>query len=76
LIDAKTSKSIYSTHLLQLEAYEGAGVECGYEPTDMRAVLHVSEHGLYQLRRTDTAFEDWLAILHTYHAVGRVEAEL
>lgn len=76
LIDAKTSKSIYNTHLLQLEAYEGAGVECGYDPTDFRAVLHLSGHGLYQFKRATVSFDDFLAILHTYHALARVEAEL
>lgn len=76
LIDLKTSKSIYNTHLLQLEAYEGASIECGYEPTDARAVLHVSEHGVYQFKRARATYEDFLAILHTYHALERVAEAL
>lgn len=76
LIDAKTSKSIYTTHLLQLEGYEGAGLEDGYEPTDMRAVLHVSAHGLYQFRHAQATYEDFLAILRSYRAVNRTEEVL
>lgn len=76
LVDAKTSKSIYSSHLLQLEGYEGAGIEDGYDPTDMRAVLHVSGHGLYQFRHAQATYEDFLAILATYRAVKRTEEGL
>lgn len=76
LVDAKTSKGIYGSHLLQLEAYEGAGVECGYEPTDMRAVLHLSQHGVYQFRQANASYDDWLAVLHTYTAMQRVEEAL
>lgn len=71
LLDLKSSKGVYPTHLLQLEAYEGAGVEGGYEPTDARAVIHVTMHGLYEFKRARATYEDFLAILRTYHAYNR-----
>jgi hypothetical protein len=76
LVDAKTSKSIYASHLLQLEGYEGAGIEDGYDPTNMRAVLHISAHGLYQFRHAQATYEDFLAILRSYRAVKRTEEVL
>ncbi len=76
LIDLKTSKGVYASHLLQLEGYEGASIESGYEPTDARAVLHVTEHGLYEFKRARATYEDFLAILHTYHALARTEEAL
>lgn len=74
--DVKTSKGIYGSHLLQLEGYEGASVECGYEPTDARAVLHVTKDGLYEFKRARATYDDFLAILATYHALQRVEEAL
>jgi hypothetical protein len=76
LLDLKTSKGIYSSHLLQLEGYEGASIECGYEPTDARAVLHVTADGLYEFKRARVTYEDFLAILRTYHALARAEEAL
>jgi hypothetical protein len=74
--DVKTSKGIYGTHLLQLEGYEGASIEAGYEPTDARVVIHLTMHGLYEFKRARATYEDFLAILHTYHALQRVEEAL
>lgn len=74
--DLKTSKGIYGSHLLQLEGYEGASVECGYEPTDARAVIHVTKDGLYEFKRARATYDDFLAILRTYHALARVEEAL
>lgn len=74
--DVKTSKGVYGSHLLQLEGYEGAGIECGYEPTDARFVLHLTALGVYEFKRARATYEDFLAILQTYHAVERTEAAL
>jgi hypothetical protein len=76
LVDLKTSKSVYGSHLMQLEAYEGAGVECGLDPTDWRAVLHVTKDGLYEFKRAQAKYEDFLAILHTYNTLISVEEAL
>ncbi len=76
LIDLKTSKGIYPTHLMQLEGYEGAGIECGLEPTDWRAVLHISMHGTYEIKRAKASYEDFLAVRQVYDAMKRVEAVL
>lgn len=76
LNDLKTSKGIYAAHLIQLEAYEGAGVEGGLEPTDARAVLHVTKDGLYEFKRARATYDDFLAILHTWHTLNGVEEAL
>jgi hypothetical protein len=76
LVDLKTSKGIYGTHLMQLEAYEGGGIECGYDPTDWRAVLHVTADGLYEFKRAKATYDDFLAIRHTYAALERVKGAL
>jgi hypothetical protein len=76
MVDLKTSKTVYGSHLMQLEAYEGAGVEDGLEPTDWRAVLHVTKDGLYQFKMAHAKYEDFLAILHTYNTLLSVEEAL
>lgn len=73
LLDLKTSKGIYSSHLLQLEGYEGASIEGGHEPTDARAVVHVTPHGLYEFKRAKASYDDFLAILNTYKALNNVK---
>ncbi len=76
LIDLKTSKDIYPTHLLQLEAYEGGLVECGYGPTDARAVLHVTAAGRYEFRQAKGTLEDYVAIVHADAALKRTKAAM
>lgn len=53
LLDLKTSKYVMPDHAFQLEGYEICRVECGYDPTDFRAVVHVTEDGKYRFVRTD-----------------------
>lgn len=77
LLDAKTSKSIYPTHLMQLIGYEGAGIEDGYDATDMRAVIHLAGlHGEYQFFPAKAKYEDFLALIPAYHAIERVKEVL
>lgn len=73
LIDLKTSKDIYPTHLLQLEAYEGGLVECGYGSTDARAVLHVTADGRYEFRQAKATLADYVAIVGADAALKRVK---
>lgn len=75
LLDLKTSKRVYDTHYLQLEAYEHAAIECGYAPTDYRGVVHVTEDGRYELAlNKDWCFEDFLAVRKTYQVMNEREA--
>lgn len=69
LVDLKTSKGVYPTHALQLAAYELASVECGYEPTDHRWVLHVFPDGAYELVQTFAPPEGFLSVLSTYRTL-------
>lgn len=58
LLDLKTSKDVYDTHYLQLEAYEAASLECGYDPTLYRGVIHVTGDGRYELQLNVTRVAD------------------
>src|SRR5581483_497187 len=74
LFDLKTSSGVYpNTHFRQLEAYEEASVECGYEPTDARYVIHVKSDGTYQFVKSTADFEDFLAVLEVYQSNQRLK---
>jgi hypothetical protein len=67
--DLKTSKDCYpKSHWRQLEAYEGASVECGYEPTDGRGVLLVGADGTYRFVRSKATYQDFLVVLDVYRS--------
>lgn len=73
--DLKTSKGIYHLkHDRQLEAYELASVECGYEPTDARGVIHVSADGTYEFSRSTATAEDFLAVLEVWKSDQSMKA--
>lgn len=77
--DVKTSSGIYPTHFLQLEGYEGASVEDGYEPTDYRGVIHVTADGRYELQLNQTkheqpwTYDDFLAVRDLYRVMKEVK---
>lgn len=74
LIDLKTSKWVYpSSHFPQLEAYEGARLEAGEEPTDVRAVLWVNSDGDMQLVPSTASFDDFLALRASAEVIGRLD---
>lgn len=70
LLDVKTSKYVYSNHFLQLEAYEGARVECGYPPTTTRLVLHLKADGRYELKESTKDYADFVAVRLAYNSVS------
>ncbi len=83
--DAKTSKWVYgSSHFAQLEAYEGAAVEMGHGPTDVRAVLHLCADGWMELvpataKLTDgtiglATFDHFLALKASAEAIKSMDA--
>ena len=73
LLDLKTSASIYDEAMLQVEGYEGASVECGWEPTDFRAVVRVSEDGRYEFVRSEATYDDFLAARQLFDAMRRLK---
>jgi len=76
LADAKTSKGVYTTHFMQLEGYEGAGTqECGIEETDIRAVLHLTKHGLYEFVVSPAGYDDFLSALDLHRRNERIAKE-
>ena len=71
--DLKTSSGVYLSHSRQLEAYEGASVECGYDPTDARGILHVNPDGTYEFVRSKAEFEDFLCVLEVWRSDKRMK---
>ena len=70
LIDLKSSKYIYpDSHWPQLEAYEYAELECGEEPTDFRAVLHLPPIGKAVLSVSTDTFEQFRILKQHYDTV-------
>ena len=76
IFDLKTSAGVYETHPLQLEAYEAASVECGYEPTNWRAILHVTADGKYELVKSRAKFEHFLAVKSAHDALLEVKESM
>jgi hypothetical protein len=63
LLDLKSGKDVYPlTHFRQLEAYEHARIECGYEPTRGRGVIHVSAEGKYKLVVSTASVTDFFNV--------------
>lgn len=76
LCDLKTSSGVYPSHLLQLEAYEGASVECGYDPTDYRLVIQIGAEGKFDLKLSKATYQDFLDVLACYRAMARVKESM
>jgi hypothetical protein len=83
--DLKTSKWVYpASHFAQLEAYEGADVEMGGKPSDVRAVLHVTRAGGMELVPATAVdgegnvrlacFADFLALKASADAISAMES--
>lgn len=79
ILDLKTSKRVYVGHFLQMEGYEGASVECGWKPSDMRAVVHCANGDYTIVRSQDVSedgepctFDDFLAVLRVKRVVERL----
>lgn len=68
LTDLKTSSGVYPSHSRQLEAYEKASVECGYDPTDARGILHVTSDGHYEFVRSTAVFDDFLVVKRVWES--------
>lgn len=74
--DLKTSKWVYPTsHFPQLEAYEQGRVENGREPTEARAVVHVTATGGMNLVPSTFTFADFLTLKASAAVVDRGERE-
>lgn len=74
LLDLKTSSGVYESHFLQLEAYEAASIECGYEETDIRAVVRVTSEGQYEFVRSQESIWDFISVLDCYQKIRKIKA--
>lgn len=71
VMDLKTSKRVYVSHFLQCEGYEGAGIECGWKPSETRYVVHCRE-GDYEIVPSEATYEDFLAAIRLQRAIKRL----
>jgi hypothetical protein len=74
IIDYKTSKRIYDSHLFQVVAYEVAAVECGAEPSDFQATLHLQSDGDYDLEISTVTPREWIAQVEAFYAQQAAKA--
>lgn len=81
--DLKTSGGVYPSHCVQLEGYEIGRVECGYVPSDARAVIRVGPGDLdnpkkpdgphYELVKSWAQPADFLVVLDVYRSQQRMK---
>ncbi len=71
LLDLKTSKGVYESYRIQTAAYRQGLVECGYGDVDHMGIVRVTSDGKYEMVESEASYEDYLAILEAYRAVGR-----
>lgn len=71
ILDLKTSSGCFSSHSIQLAAYEIASQECGYGSSDFRAIIRVSDDGRYEFRRSTADEYDFIAVLGAYKRMQR-----
>lgn len=77
IIDLKTGKRAYpDSQFPQLAAYEQANIECGADPTDFQAILHLSAEGEYDLVESTDTFDDFKVLLDHYNSAKLREARL
>jgi hypothetical protein len=73
-VDLKTSAAekpkVYEQAHLQIEAYEHAAVECGYQDSDYRAILLLTPDGGYEFVRSRASFDHFLAVKSAYDALA------
>ena len=70
VIDFKTSKAIYESHLLQIAAYKHAAIEQGYIPVGPLVngmVVRFSEDGKYATKGSECSIEDFLKVKEVWH---------
>lgn len=72
VVDFKTSKGIYLSHLLQLTAYEYAARERGYIPDGAPAfcnVVRLDPTGTYEMQTSWHTIEDFLAVKRLFEVL-------
>ena len=73
LVDLKTSKAVYESHLLQLEMYGIAAAESGYGKFDNKAVLRADKDGSYEFVRSYATAGQALDVLRCYKAIQQLK---
>ena len=73
LVDLKTSKAVYDSHLLQLELYGIGAAESGYGKFDNKYVLRAGADGSYEFVRSYATAGQALDVLRCYKAMQRLK---
>jgi hypothetical protein len=77
IVDLKTGKRPYpDSQWPQLAAYEQAHVECGADPTNFQAILHLGADGQYEFQESTDTFDDFLVLLRHYESMKARERKL
>ena len=73
LVDLKTSKGIYESHMLQLEMYGIAAAESGYGKFENKLVLRAAPDGTFEEARSYATVGQALAVLGAYKAMQQLK---
>ena len=73
LVDLKTSKAAYESHMLQLEMYGIAAAESGYGKFDNKYVLRAGADGTYEFVRSYATAGQALDVLRCYKAIQQLK---
>lgn len=74
LIDFKTSKGIYESHLIQVVAYAHAAIECGLLPpgaTIWPTVVRLGKDGTFENQQSSYTFDDFLKVKAVWEVLQR-----
>lgn len=75
IIDFKTSKAIYESNFLQMEAYDAAAREMGYyDGKSKRMVVRLGAKGKFELKESTCGLEDFLNVKKVWHWLEQMKA--
>lgn len=75
LLDLKTSKGVYPSYHLQLDAYDLAYEESGYGLVDHTAVVRVTDDGRYELVEGRATRGNFFAVLAVHNIIRAIEGK-
>lgn len=75
ILDFKTSKAIYESNFLQMEAYDFAAREMGYyDGVSKRIVVRLGAKGKYEMKESTCGIDDFLAVKRVWEWLEKMKA--
>lgn len=72
--DYKSGRAVHPLSMFrQLEGYEGASVECGFDPTDHRCVIRLGADGEYEVAESCATYDQFLNCLAVHRDNKAIE---